>query len=571
MTTASATIDRATSAVGIPPPIVPEPPDMAATAPGTPTNDDPTDPVPTPEPPLGPPLGPPPSTGGWPAIAEYARELGPDPACEHLSDEQVEVELRRSAGAVASATARFLVLVAEHVVRGRWSEAGMTTPGQWLSWAVGMAPSTGREMVRVALALRTFTRVRDRFLAGTISYSKVRAITRVGEPALEDTLLTFADNAPASQLERVVRTFRGLDARESAHDRRGVTIRHLESGDVELRVRVPRETGLRAASQLERLMCELDDAGHPDDAQLAPDRRELDDHPPPQRDPIAARRADALMHGLAIAVDHLDHDLTGADRTTLVLHGEVDTVVDGLANPGTSPHAPNPSASAEASVPPASAEAALSTGPPSADSRHELPTHHGHEGSATAVTTDDGGMVALSQRVLRRLSCDPSITRITTRSGLPIDVGRQTRQISIALRRALRVRDETCRHPGCAATRHLHAHHVVHWADGGPTDLANLVLLCGAHHRLVHRHDLLVAHDPDTGHTTVTKPGDDGPIPSVLTPIGTGHAASAEAAGRHDTGALEPRSWWGDRLDLDAAVAHLQHQIGRIPDLATAA
>lgn len=287
MTAASASMDHARSTATIPARIAPEPPDPAGAERDTPTNAGPTDGMPAP-PPRGP--GPPPSTGGWPAIAECARELGPEPACEHLSDEQVEVELRRSAGAVASATARFLVQVAEHVVRGRWAEAGMTTPGQWLSWAVGMAPSTGREMVRVALALRTFTRVRDRFLAGTISYSKVRAITRVGEPALEDTLLTFADNAPASQLERVVRTFRGLDARESAHDRRGVTIRHLESGDVELRVRLPRETGLRAASQLER-----DRAA----SGIACPRRDLPSprlcgHPPPPRPsrrPLGRRRA----------------------------------------------------------------------------------------------------------------------------------------------------------------------------------------------------------------------------------------------------------------------------------------
>lgn len=63
---------------------------------------------------------------------------------------------------------------------------------------------------------------------------------------------------------------------------------------------------------------------------------------------------------------------------------------------------------------------------------------------------------------------------------LPVEVG------------LLRLRDRTCRFPGCAATRHLHAHHVEHWVDGGPTDLDNLVLLCGAHHRFVHCHDWLV-------------------------------------------------------------------------------
>ena len=65
--------------------------------------------------------------------------------------------------------------------------------------------------------------------------------------------------------------------------------------------------------------------------------------------------------------------------------------------------------------------------------------------------------------------------------------GRATRLINRRLRRALEHRDRTCVVPGCGATRGLHAHHIRHWEDGGPTELANLVLLCPYHHRLHHR------------------------------------------------------------------------------------
>ncbi|MGK2927330.1 MAG: HNH endonuclease signature motif containing protein, partial [Lysobacterales bacterium] len=70
--------------------------------------------------------------------------------------------------------------------------------------------------------------------------------------------------------------------------------------------------------------------------------------------------------------------------------------------------------------------------------------------------------------------------------GEPLSVGRKTRSIPPAIRRALRRRDGGCRFPGCCATRYVDAHHIHHWADGGETRMDNLVLLCRRHHRLVH-------------------------------------------------------------------------------------
>ena len=93
----------------------------------------------------------------------------------------------------------------------------------------------------------------------------------------------------------------------------------------------------------------------------------------------------------------------------------------------------------------------------------------------------------LAPHTVRRLSCDAGIVRIVENSkGQPLDVGRKTRTIAPALKRALLARDQGCRFPGCGATRHLHGHHIEHWADGGRTSLDNLVQLCPHHHRLVH-------------------------------------------------------------------------------------
>jgi len=87
--------------------------------------------------------------------------------------------------------------------------------------------------------------------------------------------------------------------------------------------------------------------------------------------------------------------------------------------------------------------------------------------------------------------------KITEVEGAPLSVGRRTRTIPPATRRALRARDGSCCFPGCNNRRFLHAHHVQHWARGGETSLDNLVLLCRRHHRLVHEGGYTVERHPD--------------------------------------------------------------------------
>ncbi|OCB55528.1 hypothetical protein A5677_18440 [Mycobacterium malmoense] len=87
----------------------------------------------------------------------------------------------------------------------------------------------------------------------------------------------------------------------------------------------------------------------------------------------------------------------------------------------------------------------------------------------------------------RYLTCDATCEAWFERDGEVIGAGRATRTINRRLRRALEHRQSTCAVPGCGATRGLHAHHIRHWEDGGPTELANLVLVCPYHHRLHHR------------------------------------------------------------------------------------
>jgi hypothetical protein len=117
------------------------------------------------------------------------------------------------------------------------------------------------------------------------------------------------------------------------------------------------------------------------------------------------------------------------------------------------------------------------------------------------------------------LTCDATFEAWFERDGVPIGVGRTSRQISRRLRRALEHRHPTCAVPGCGATRGLHAHHIQHWEDGGATELENLVLLCSFHHRLHH-----------SGGITIT-----GPAPNITVTNSDGTELSSASLARPPT------------------------------------
>jgi hypothetical protein len=135
-------------------------------------------------------------------------------------------------------------------------------------------------------------------------------------------------------------------------------------------------------------------------------------------------------------------------------------------------------------------------------------------------------------------------------SGAVIDVGRRTRKIPPALRRALRERDRgRCQYPGCDSRR-TDAHHIRHWANGGRTDLANLISFCKRHHRLVHEKDSIIA-TTGTGFTFHTKDGT--LIPGCPQfPQATGDVTTTHDAAITPTTINPPHS--GARLNLSLAI-----------------
>ena len=371
---------------------------------------------------------------------------------EGRATEQLGEELAVLSAQLASALCRWLELLAEFDRRGGWTASGARSCAQWVSWRCALSPGAAREHLRVARALGRLPRTTALFARGELSYSKVRAITRLQDVTREDELLAVARDATAGQLERVVRGYRTsirLERDAAAADAtRFLRLRHEADGSVRISGRLTVEEG----AVLERA---LDEA-----------RQALWEAPEPPRGPSAAPQdpEDVRRAGYADALLLLADTALGAgqlagrsapERHQVVVHVDVQALVDGRA--------------------------------------------------AEPAHLADGE--ALAPSVVRRLCCDATLVTAVERAGRTLDVGRRTRAVPPAVRRALSARDRGCRFPGCGATGRLDAHHVIHWADGGATSVANLVSVCRRHHRALHEGGFTLTFDAADGPVFTTGAG----------------------------------------------------------------
>jgi 5-methylcytosine-specific restriction endonuclease McrA len=164
----------------------------------------------------------------------------------------------------------------------------------------------------------------------------------------------------------------------------------------------------------------------------------------------------------------------------------------------------------------------------------------------------------VSAETSRRLACDAS--RVVMRhdgDGRVVEVGARTRTIPPALRRALQHRDPSCRFPGCHV-RVGEGHHVRHWAQGGPTTLSNLALLCRRHHRAVHEEGYRIERRAD-GAFQFRRP-DGQVLPDVPPPAAVPADPAGALRAQHIAQGLELHArtglaqWFGERLDVGWAI-----------------
>ena len=378
------------------------------------------------------------------------------PDLSRKDTEDLALEIASLAAHIQAATCRLLLLIAEMDRREGYGDLYFSSCAHWLSWRTGDDISTAREKVRVARKLTECPRVQQAFAEGRVSYSKVRAITRIVTPDNEQTLLEYALEGSTSQLERIVRSYRRLAPAEQEqstrqHDRRYLSYHHDDDNMLVLRGRLPPEVG---AVLIKALRCAEEVAGE-------------DSAEPSQRlcDALGEVAGAALDRGLA------ERAGKARPRSYQVLVHVDEAVLRQKQEQGRCEVEGPIGVSAETCR-------RLACDAPILEVRDAGPCNHaGHEGHGCEQDEEGCGH--------EDKSCK-------------LHLGRSQRRAGAALERAVRVRDKgVCQFPGCESRGFLHLHHVTHWADGGPTDLDNLALLCSYHHRAVHEGGFSVGRETD--------------------------------------------------------------------------
>jgi hypothetical protein len=451
----------------------------------------------------------------------------PEYAASLVRADALEREITDLCAQINAANYRLLQLIVALENEKPWGAWGLTSCAHWLNWRCGIGMNAAREKVRVAHALVQLPDISKAFSRGELSFSKVRALTRIADSGNESELLHLASHATAAQVEKLVRSYRRVE-RLQENERataqrasRGLTYYYDEDGSLVIHARLPADEGALVLQALEAAMdaqkaaaSKVDEPGDvtavtPEATGDNPESADVTAVTPAAENRPAQRRADALTTMAQTTLRHGPESTGGGERYQVVVHVAAETLAMDAAG------------------------------------RCELE-------SGQRLATD----------TVRRIACDSSLLRVTEdQAGNPLDIGRKTRVVSPALRRALQARDGGCRFPGCTHRRHIDAHHIEHWANGGETSIDNLVLLCRHHHHLVHEGRFGLEHTAND-HLRFTRP-DGRVIDAHPAPPATG---SVEGL-RGNLQAVDASSWIipADPLDYSIAIEGLMRIREREP------
>jgi hypothetical protein len=413
----------------------------------------------------------------------------------------MEDQITELAAHIHAATYRLLELLREYDECNGWGSKGLGSCAHWLNWKCGISLGAGREKMRVAHALKDLPKISREFRHGQLSYSKVRAMTRVATPNNEEYLLNIARHGTAVHVERLVRQYRmvkrleALEQENTRHSQRELHCYVDGDGYWQIRGRLSAEQGALVQAVLEQALEE--------------GFREEQDVPAGTSapEPIAVRRADALVR-MAQGYSGSAAGSAG-DRFMVHVHTDMETLKA--------------------------------------------------EGTGGEAKLEGGGNIAAE--TARRVCCDAGVVHwLDDATGEPLNIGRKSRSIPPAIRRALQRRSGGCCFPGCTHDRFVDAHHIVHWADGGETSMENLALLCRRHHRLVHEGGFGIRRSID-GELVFSDPAG-GIIPTGPAGRSRGNVFSLFAdhagSGIHITPKTAQSQWLGETMDDDLAVLGMQ-------------
>jgi len=368
------------------------------------------------------------------------------------NDDELAAQITLLAGQINAANHRLLKLIAAFDERKGWSGGGtVRSCADWLNWKCGIARSAAREKVRVARCLAKLPLIDAAFASGELSYSKVRAMTRVATADNEDFLMTIAQYGTASHVERVVSKYKGVQrSLNDDHEIEQAQARKLlyyqdDDGMWVIHAKLPAESGSLVVKAIEAVATPVQQARQQELTGAREKAVSAETHAATFQNLLEQTRADDLVtiteHFLAS--DNISgqwQGLKGSERCQLMLHVDINTLREQSAS-------------------------------------GKLANQHCHLDNQHWI----------SPNTARRLSCDASlVTVLEDEQGKVLNIGRRTRTVPAAIGRALALRDQGCRFPGCCESRYVDHHHIRHWADGGETSLKNLITLCRYHHRQLH-------------------------------------------------------------------------------------
>ncbi len=461
----------------------------------------------------------------------HSTRLGAPPPVGPLGDEIAHLCAHLDAGQY-----RLLTLLQHFDAAEGWS--GWISCAHWLSWRTGMTTGTARERVRVARRLACLPLTSEEMERGRLSWSKVRALTRIATEENEERLVEFALHHTASQVERFVRAWRSAEAAAEAWDdhsevatRRHLNVHAAEDGMYRVRGLLTPEVGALLLQALETAGDEL------------------------YRAERAAERA-------------AEQAAEPAPEPAIETPGGAEAGAEGSEDQPSAPWEPKPLRLPR--TPGQRHHDALQAWLEDRTQANVQLVVHTVAGAPDVLSTEECSHVPAGTS--RRLSCDAEAVRVTRGlDGSVLDVGRRRRTVNWRLRKALEVRDGGCRFPGCGS-RYTQAHHAIPWAEGGETVLKNLILLCRFHHRMVHeggwRVEMQAGEAGAAGAARFRDP--DGTVIPAVAPLREDVEAprtpDAGLAGWHRQKGIDPWTgagkWQGDRLDMDWALWVLWGQYG---------
>ena len=390
-------------------------------------------------------------------VVDQEAPLGPS---EDLSAQAEKLAATRSSGssdadpsiiaadelhAMLGSIMRSLFSALREIDRTRaWEDDGARDLAHWVQMRYGISMWKAHRWVEAARAIEQLPGVAEALASGGLGCDKVVELTRFATPGTERGLVAWASTVSTGAIRRraEIESRRSLEAAVAPERERRLRWWLTDEGRrLELMAELPATDGALVAGAIERIAATL-----PDLPELSEDERAHN---------AEARRADALVALCTSSSPGSSGRRRQAPRPRIVVHASLASLR-------------SPSA------------ADLNAG-----------TAHG---SFHAVELEVDGVPSLAGGVIDpptfgRLLCDADLQLVTEDDdGEPLRLGRSVREPSATLARTVRARDRECRFPACGGRLHTEAHHVVWWSRGGRTDVDNLVLLCGFHHRLVHEH-----------------------------------------------------------------------------------